>query len=136
MGAPKTKPPPIQAMLGGAGGHIDDVERDEGVADEAVDQRGHAQSGEERGNFDISDQHAIDHARRQRQQKSQQQGERDRNAGIGEVERPGRGHRVDRDDRQVDAATDHDDRHPDAENAQRGDAAHQREKIARAQEIL
>ena len=55
---------------------------------------------------------------------------------TGEMERPSGRHRVDRDDRQIDAATDHENRHPDTENAQNGDAAHEREKIARTKKSV
>jgi hypothetical protein len=50
------------------------------------------------------------------------------------VERQGGRHRVDGDDRQIDAPADNDQRHADAENAQSGDGAHEVENIARAQE--
>ena len=82
------------------------------------------------GHLDISDEHAVEQAGRHREQKCNQHGDRYRDAGAGEMEHPSGRHRVDRDDRQIDAATDHEDRHPNPENAQDGDTAHECEKIA------
>ena len=101
---------------GGAGGHIHDIERDEGVAGEAVGERGHPQSGEQSGNLEICDEHAVCHADGEGEQVSQCQGERDRNAAIRQVEHPCGRHRIDGDDRKVDAAPDDDNRHTDTEN--------------------
>ena len=120
----------------GARRQVDDVEWDQRPANEAVDQRRHSESGEERGDLDVSDQNAVDDADRQRQQKSKQQRRRDRNAQRSEVEGPGGGHRVGRHDRQIDPASDDDDRHSHAQDAQSGDAAHQGDHIAGAEKTL
>jgi hypothetical protein len=66
----------------------------------------------------ISDQHAVQHSGRQGEQISEQHGERYGHAAIGEVESPGGGHRVDRDDRKVDTTADHQNGHTNAKYAQ------------------
>ncbi len=116
--------------------HVDDIERDEGVAGEAIDEGGRAESREQGGDLKVGDQNAVEEAGRQGEQVAEQQGEGDRHAAIGEVERPGCRHRVSGDDRQVDAATDHGEGHPDPEDAQYRNVANQGQKIARLDESV
>ena len=120
----------------GACGHVHHIERDEEVASEAIGERGDAEGREESGNLEIGDQHAVHHPDGEGEQVSERQRERDRGAGIRQVERPRGRHRVDGDNRKVDAAPDDDNRHPDAKNTQSGDAAQQRQNIVRAQKSL
>ena len=115
-------------------GEIDNVRRNEEGAAEAVDRGAERERREDRGNLDIGDEDAVDQAEGDRERETDREGREEAVAGIGEIEREA--HRDDevRNDREVDAPAEDDERHADAQHGEDGDAADQRQHVADGQE--
>ena len=113
---------------------LHDVELEQRGLAEAGEKQSGRQRREQRGHLGVGDQPAVDEAEHRRQRKGRRERERERVTVLHHLQHQSRRHRQRRDQRNIDAAADHDDRHREPENAEHRHVLQQRQHIRGGQE--
>ena len=112
---------------------LHDVELEQRGLPEAGEKQSRRQRREQRRHLGVGDQPAVDETEHRRQRKGRRERERERMAVLHHLQHQARRHGERRDQRNVDAAADHHDRHREPENAEHRHVLQQRQHIRRGQ---